>query len=114
MEGHLELREKRNFSRVKVSNNQKMKVYTSTAATEYTVDIIDISRNGAFLRGKQLPKIGEIVTFELCDDSSETLYIGTAQVSRLSSEGRDNAKGFAIRFDEVLADKLFSDLPIKS
>ncbi len=89
-----------------------MKVYTSLTNCKYTVQLKDISRGGAFIRTKHLPKIGEIITYIIVDDASfRELFIGNAIVKWIK-DGKCNEDeiGFGIELDKELEEEVFKQI----
>lgn len=75
------------------------KVYTSVTCAAYTVSVENISKNGAFLRSKALPEIGEIITFTALDSMMKPIYEGNAKVVRLDQRYGKEYWGFGVEFD---------------
>lgn len=107
-----DFKEKRKHERIKSTG--VMKVYTSISAAKYTVNIGDISKGGAFIRTKHLPKIGEIITYIIVDDKTfKELFIGNAEVAWIKEKGDEKNVGFGIELEKELTDEIFATLKNK-
>lgn len=86
-----------------------MRIYSSLSTCKYTVEVRDISRGGAFIRTKHLPKIGEIITYIIVDDQSyKELFIGNAEVKWIKDKNcNEDEIGFGIELDKELEEEVF-------
>ncbi len=87
-----------------------MRIYSSIKTGAYTVKVTDVSHAGAFIKSKHLPKEGEIISFELMDDTYRPVFMGNARVCRIKADVTDNEKGFGVAFYKVLDEKLLSEI----
>ncbi len=100
--------EQREFSRV--NSEKRMQVYTSLCAAAYTVAINDISPKGAFVKTQHLPKLGETISFNVCDERYNFLYSGSGKVVRIVEGGFYQESGFAVEFDSSIDSDTFNKL----
>lgn len=94
----------------RLETEMRMQVYTSLCAAAYTVEIDNINPNGAFVKSKHLPEIGETISFNVCDSYFRYLYSGSAKVKRLVEENVDQESGFAIEFDSRIGDTTYTKI----
>lgn len=86
-----------------------MRLYTSLSTCKYTVNLRDISRGGAFIKTKHIPKMGEIVTYIIVDENSyKELFIGNAVVKWIKDKNcTEDEMGFGIELEKELEDEVF-------
>lgn len=99
------MEEKRRFTRHTI-NRMDMRVYTHLKGGCYSVNIKDIGKGGAFLETPFIPKIKEVITYEILDSKLKLLYIGNGVVSRIKTTGPKDYYGFSITFSENLPDSI--------
>ncbi len=87
-----------------------MRIYSSIKTGAYTVKVTDVSTGGAFIKSKHLPQIGEIISFELMDETYRPVFMGNARVCRLKADVTDGEKGFGVAFYNVLDEKLLKNI----
>ena len=100
MENHENRREN---SRLPVPH-RRMQIYTSLSAAAYTVNIENLSPQGAFLKTQFVPDIGETISFNLCSPMYEYLHSGSGKVMRVQKEGNQENWGFAVEFDKKIVE----------
>ena len=94
----------------RLDTEMKMQVYTSLCAAAYTVEIDNITQEGAFVKSQHLPHIGETISFNVCDAYYRFLYSGSAKVKRIVEEGLDQESGFAIEFAHPIGETVYSKI----
>lgn len=87
-----------------------MQVYTSICSAAYTVEIDNINPNGAFVKTKHFPELGETISFNVCDSYYRYLYSGSAKVKRLVPGTNGQESGFAIEFNSRIEDTTYSKI----
>lgn len=100
--------ERRQHERIKAEFD--MRIYSSIKTGAYTVKVTDVSQAGAFIKSKHLLKEGEIISFELIDDTYRPVFMGNARVCRIKSDVTDNEKGFGVAFYNILDEKLLKKM----
>lgn len=92
--------EKREYVRENASGY--FRVYTSLSTCKYTVQVNDITKKGAFLHTKHLPRINETISFSIVDKNGMEKGLQNARVAWRKTEGNLNEIGFGIEFDREL------------
>lgn len=87
-----------------------MRIYSSIKKGSYTVKVTDVSAGGAFIKSKHLPEVGEIISFELMDETFKPVFMGNARVCRIKGDVTDNEKGFGVAFYNVLDERLLTTI----
>lgn len=100
--------EKRRFQRV--AKSVDLRVYTQLVSGSYSLSTQNISQGGAFLKTSFLPKVGEIITYEILDREYRIVTTGNARVVRLRTDGPLDERGFAIHFNRELPTEIFSHI----
>lgn len=83
----------------------QFRVYTSVSRMGYSVDLIDVSRSGAFVVTKHMPSIGETINIEVMDSYGKKLFNLSAKVKnhRSISNEYGTVSGFGAMFPENLS-----------
>ena len=100
---------RRENNRIEVPH-RRMQVYTSLTSAAYTVDIENLSKEGAFLRTQHLPELNETISFNLCSPMYEFYYSGNATVKRIVKKGNEDEWGFAVEFDKSIVDQEYKHI----
>ncbi|MBF0363087.1 MAG: PilZ domain-containing protein [Oligoflexia bacterium] len=100
--------ERRKYPRKSVSLESR--IYSSIKRGSYSCKVKDIGMGGAFISSPFMPRIGEIITFELLTRYYKLITTGNAKVVWLKNQGPLNEHGFGIRFDVLLDDDSFKEL----
>ncbi len=87
-----------------------MRIYSSLKSGAYSVDVTDISEGGAFIKSSHLPKNGEVISFELLDDTFRPVYMGNAKVMRLKDKVSRPETGFGIQFDRNIGSTVLQNI----
>jgi hypothetical protein len=94
--------EKRRYPRY--PSHAAIHIESSCYSGTHKVILKDISKNGIFIRTTQMPRIGEVISFEILDNLGGEIATGKGQVIRLMPEAEDEDKGFGVTFHEELDD----------
>jgi hypothetical protein len=81
------------------------RVYTNLTCCAYTVQLRDVSKNGAFIRNKHLPQVGDVITYMVLDNVATVHQAGNAKVVRVQAQGTEDEVGFAIEMEQALTDE---------
>jgi len=84
------------------SSNGTFLVYKSVSIISYMVDLKDISRSGAFIKTKHLPKFGEELHFDILNVNGVKIAAGHGHVARIVTEGENRTTGFGVHFSKKL------------
>ncbi len=94
----------------RVQKEFDMRIYSSIKSGAYTVKVTDVSASGAFIKSKYLPREGEVISFELMDETFRPIFMGNAKVCRIKTNVSDQEKGFGVAFYNILDEKLLNQI----
>ena len=82
----------------------QFRVYTSVSRMGYSVDLIDVSRSGAFVITRHMPAIGETINIEIMSSYGKKLFNLNAEVKNHRSITNEygTVSGFGVMFSETL------------
>ena len=92
-----------------LSSTMKMQVFTSLCAAAYTVEVNDLTPDGAFVKTEHLPELGETISFNFYDRNARFIHHGNAKVlDVIKSDSGDS--GFSIEFATRIVDDSFNKI----
>jgi hypothetical protein len=92
------------------SSNGTFLIYKSVSIISYKVDLKDVSRTGAFIKTKHVPRFGEELTFDILTVNGAKIAAGHGRVARIVKDGTDSVTGFGVHFSKKLPEEILAPL----
>ncbi len=103
-----EYTEKRKYERM--ASTGVFKLYTSVTRAAYTAQLKDVSKGGAFVKTKHIPKVDETITYAVLDSDNRDLVVGNARVAWCKERGLKEDRGFGMELEKKLAGDILTHL----